>query len=123
MAIISMAQHARPKLRGHRDASRASFRNVLSRPTTTRNPGPFKWRIFGFWVLLFLVYLVIAMLMYGIFGMMGALAASSTGSLMVLGIFNGIVGALVAMLVSGIVVAMYQQLAGENPATLSETFE
>lgn len=88
-----------------------------------RLTGPFKWRLFGFWVLLFLVYLVIAMLMYGIFGMMGALAASSTGSLMVLGIFNGIVGALVAMLVSGIVVAMYQQLAGENPATLSETFE
>lgn len=84
---------------------------------------PSQWSILGFWALLIVAYFVIAMLVFGVMSLMGAMAATSTGSLLVMGIVNGIVGGLVAMLVSGIVVAMHQQLAGDNPANLSETFE
>lgn len=81
--------------------------------------GPHKWAIFGFWVLLVVAYLVIAILLFGVFGLIGAMAASSGVGLFVMGIVNGTIGALVSMLVSGLIVAMYQQLAGDRPENLN----
>lgn len=85
--------------------------------------GPRKWAIFGFWVLLTIAYFVIAILIMSVVGLMGALAPTSSGTIIVLGLVNGIIGALVAMLLSGILVAMYQQLSGPTAEAVSETFE
>ena len=85
--------------------------------------GPFKWPIFGFWLLLGIAYFVLAILLFGVFGMVGALATTSSAGVFILGVVNGLVGALIAMVVSGLVVAMYQQLAGDRSEDLEEVFD
>ncbi len=83
---------------------------------------PYQWPIMGFWSLLIVAYFVISMLIFGVISLMGAMSASSTISLLIMGIVNGIMGALVAMFVAGIVVAMHQQLGGRSQEDLTETF-
>lgn len=81
--------------------------------------GPIRWRLLGFYALLFVGYMVIAMVLFMIMG----LIAAALGSPALLGFLNGIAGAVVAMVVSGIVVAIYRQLAGTTPTGIRETFE
>lgn len=84
-----------------------------------RITGPRAWAILGFIVLLGVAYFVILMVLMiaiGAFGFVsgGELAAgqSSTGSVVALSLVISVGGALVAMLASGILVSMHQQLAG-----------
>lgn len=76
------------------------------------------WAIFGFYLLLTIAYIVISMLLMGILGVVGAAFGPGAGSMLFLGIANGLIGALVAMGMSGILVSMHRQLAGRpNAAT------
>lgn len=84
-----------------------------------RMTAPVQARLFLFYVLLFVAYIVIAIVVFMIIG----LIASAAGAPSVLGFLNGITGALVAMVFSGIVVAIYAQLVGSSPANLGDTFE
>lgn len=84
---------------------------------------PSRWRLAGFWALLLIAYFVLAFLLLGLVGVLGAFASTSSGSLLVLGIVNGLIGALVAMYFSAILVAMHEQLAGQRPETISQTFD
>lgn len=79
------------------------------------------WAILGFIVLLGIAYVVIAMVLViavSALGLLtgGELAAGqmSTGSTISFSVVAGVVGAAVAMLMSGILVSMHQQLAGRS---------
>lgn len=87
-----------------------------------RLTAPYKWQILGFWVLLFVVYMVLALLIFGLIGLVASLG-SGTGSTLILGIVQSIVGALVAMILCGLGVAIFEQLSGDQAGTISETFE
>jgi uncharacterized membrane protein YjjP (DUF1212 family) len=80
------------------------------------------WSIFGFYVLLLIAYFVISLLLMGILGVVGAALGEGAASAFFMGIVNGLIGAFVAMVMSGILVSMHQQLAGRSAAEIGETF-
>ena len=79
-------------------------------------------RLFGFYLLLFIAYLVITIVLFGVLYAVGAALPGQTGGL-VLGIASGVIAAVFAVLVSALVAAIYRQLAGPNASDLSGTFE
>lgn len=85
--------------------------------------GPKQWAILLFWGILFAAYMVIALLLTGVFGLIAAMAGSGTVAMLILGIFNGLTGMVVGMVVCGLAVAMHGQLAGPSNEAISETFE
>jgi hypothetical protein len=76
-------------------------------------------RLFLFYVLLTVAYLVIALVAFMIMGTL--VAAMGTPS--ALGFLNGVIGAFVAMVFSGVVVGIYLQLAGPSAGTITDAFE
>lgn len=80
--------------------------------------GPSQGRLFLFYVVLTVAYIVVALVVFMVLG----LFISAIGAPTALGFLNGIVSALVAMVFSGLVVAIYLQLVGTT-AAVSETFE
>lgn len=80
---------------------------------------PVQWPLLGFFVLLTIGYMVIAIVLSLVVG----LAIAAIGSPVLSGIFNGLIGTVVAMIFTGVVAAIYDQLNTENTAGLSETFE
>lgn len=83
---------------------------------------PKKWAIAGFWALILVVYVILAMIVGGIVGVAAALGSGSTSAL-IMGIFNGVLGVIAAMIFSGIYVALHQGLTGATAESVSETFE
>ncbi len=79
-------------------------------------------KIFVFYALLFVSYLVISLLLGSIFGLVAVAFGGGTGSALVLGLANGMIGAGVAMVFSGILVSMYQQLSGVSAQRIDDTF-
>ncbi|MEM8725724.1 MAG: glycerophosphoryl diester phosphodiesterase membrane domain-containing protein [Pseudomonadota bacterium] len=88
-----------------------------------RITAPHQWGVLGFWAVLFIAYFVISILVAGVFGVIAALASGATGSALILGLFNGILAMAIGMLVCGLTVAMFGQLAGPSTDEVSETFE
>lgn len=88
-----------------------------------RLTAPYGRRIFLFFLLLIIAYFVLAIVIGGVLGVMAAAVATGTGSMLLMGLINGLLGALVAMVMSGIFVSMHQQLAGHGGAAVRETFE
>ncbi|MEO6552252.1 MAG: hypothetical protein ABIO26_06830 [Croceibacterium sp.] len=85
---------------------------------------PSAWRIFGFFALLFVVYIVIAVLLVMVGSAVGMAGGRTGGSgIFVFGVLSGLLGMAVAMVVSGILVAMHDQLAGTNSRAVIDTFE
>lgn len=80
---------------------------------------PVQGRLFLFYVLLFVAYLVIALVFFMVMG----LIVAGLGAPSAIGFLNGIIGALVAMVFSGVLAAIYGQLAGSTPQALGDTFE
>lgn len=70
--------------------------------------------ILGFFALLFIAYMVISMLLFIVFGAFGFVAGGpiASGTVLVLGLLSGLIGTLVAMLLSGILVSIHEQLSG-----------
>ena len=85
--------------------------------------GPQAWSIFGFYALLFIAYLVISLLLFGLLGAIAAGLGQGPGAALFGGLINGVIGALLAMVMSGILVSMNQQLAGRASVPVSTTFE
>ena len=81
------------------------------------------FRLFVFYALLMIAYLVIltvvSLFAAGIFG----LAAESSTAVMGNALVTGLIGAAFAMIFSGILVAIHRQLAGPDAEAVSETFE
>lgn len=82
---------------------------------------PRAWAILGFFALLFVAYLVISMVLMTLLSAFGLAAGGA--SVFVTGVFAGLLGAAVTMLMSAILVSIHQQLSGPSPERLSETFE
>ncbi|MFN4114256.1 MAG: hypothetical protein ACK4GD_09980 [Sphingomonadaceae bacterium] len=80
---------------------------------------PAQGRLFLFYVVLFIAYMVIALVTFMIIGAVTA----AVGAMSVMGFVNGVIGAIVAMLFSAIFVAIYNQLAGPSSTNLGATFE
>lgn len=79
---------------------------------------PRAWAIFGFFALLFIAYMVVSMLLFIVFGALGFVAGGPIGggTVLVLGLLSGVIGAVAAMLMSGILVSMHEQLSdGPEP--------
>ncbi|MXP41835.1 hypothetical protein GRI75_09300 [Altererythrobacter soli] len=77
--------------------------------------------IFAFFALLFVAYMVISLLLFIVFGAFGFVAGSQPagGTALVLGLLSGVVGALTAVLLCGILVSIHGQLAsGAEPREL-----
>ena len=85
--------------------------------------GPYAWSIFGFYALLFIAYLVISLLLFGLVGVIAAGLGQGPGAALFGGLINGLLGAMLAMVMSGILVSMNQQLAGRASVPVSTTFE
>lgn len=85
--------------------------------------GPKQWAILLFWGVLFFAYMVVALLLTGVFGVIAAMAGSGAIATLILGLANGAIGMIVGMVVSGLAVAMYGQLAGPSEDDITETFE
>jgi hypothetical protein len=79
-------------------------------------------KIFVFYALLFISYLVISLLLGSVFGLLAVAFGSGAGSALVLGLGNGLIGAAVAMVFSGILVSMHQQLSGVSTQRIEDTF-
>ena len=86
---------------------------------------PKAWAILGFFLLLFVCYLVISIVFFTVLSAFGMIAGAGVGgaSVFVMGLFGGVLGAAVAMLFSAILVSLHQQLAGFSRERLNETFE
>ncbi|TIX51191.1 glycerophosphoryl diester phosphodiesterase membrane domain-containing protein [Alteraurantiacibacter aquimixticola] len=80
-------------------------------------------RIFGFFALLFIAYLVISLLIGAVAGLLASAFGGGSATNIVLGLTNGAMGAVVAMILCGLLVSMYQQLAGSGSESLSKTFD
>lgn len=98
-----------------------NYNPVTAMIRSWRLTAPRHWALMGFWFLLMIVYMVIAVLVGGAVAALAALASGSTAGL-ITGVLGGILGAGVAMLISAIAVAIYQQVAGSTPEAVSETF-
>ena len=80
-------------------------------------------RIFVFYALLTIAYVVVLMVVSvfaaGVFGLAAQGATATMGSAIV----SGVLGAGFSMIFSGVVVAIHRQLSGPNAEVVSETFE
>ncbi len=85
--------------------------------------GPKQWQIALFWGILTLSYIVIALLVTGVFGVIAAIAGDSFVGTLILGLANGVMGMIIAMIVCGLAVAMYDQLTGASQTDIETTFE
>jgi len=79
-------------------------------------------KIFVFYALLFVSYIVISLLLGSVFGLVALAFGGGTGSALVLGLLNGVIGATVAMVFSGVLVSMHQQLSGVSSQRIEDTF-
>lgn len=73
-----------------------------------------KRRIFGFFALLMIAYLVLSMLLFSIVGL--------SGNLFVIGLANGLAGAAAGIVLTAVIVSIHQQLSG-NVLEAAEAFE
>jgi hypothetical protein len=78
-------------------------------------------RIFLFYLLLMVVYVVVSLVL----GLIGAvvLFAGPSAALLVNGILSGILGAISAVIFVAVIAAIHRQLSGPSPAAVSQTFE
>lgn len=85
----------------------------------TKPHGP---AIFGFYMLLFIAYFVINLLLVGVFSVIALALGTGPAAALFTGLINGLLSALVAMVMSGILVSMHQQLAGRSRTLPGQTF-
>lgn len=79
-------------------------------------------KIFAFYGMLLVVYFVASIIIGGIFGVAAVALGNGPASAMVMGLSNGLIGAAVAMIFSGILVSMHQQLTGDSTRAIEDTF-
>lgn len=84
------------------------------------------WRLFGFYALLFIAYVVVAMivmLVVGVFaGLLAGSGPKSDAVLIVVALVGGALSTVVAVLVSGVLAAIHRQLAGLTKYAVEDTF-
>lgn len=84
---------------------------VKALATSWRLTKPHVWKMLAFYILLVIPYIVLSIVLGFIFGLPLALAGPEIETFG-LGLVNGLLGALVGIVFSGILVSMYAQMAG-----------
>ena len=81
------------------------------------------FRLFLFYLLLTIVYLVINLVVFSV--LMGAISVALSGTTggLVVGVVSGLIGAVFGVIWTAIVAAVYRQLSGPSPQAVSEAFE
>ena len=82
-----------------------------------------QWSILIFWVVLLILYFVIALLFSGGMSAIAALAGGGTLTALILGVTNGILGMASGMIMCGLAVAIFQQLSGPDADEVTSVFE
>ena len=116
----------------------ALFRLILVAPVIavegTRNPltamlrswrltqGNF-WRIFGFLLLIVILFAVVVGIVMMVVGLILALASSGEPQRIIAAVFSSARGAVGVVYFAGVIAAIHRQLAGPGTADLSATFE
>lgn len=85
--------------------------------------GRSQWGVIAFWGILFIAYMIISLLLMGVFGVVAAIFSGGAGGSLILGLVNGLISLVVAIVLSGLVVAMHAQLSGPSDRQISETFD
>lgn len=80
-------------------------------------------RLFGFYLLLFIVYMVIAAIVTAVLGLLVAGLGMGTVSQVVQGLISGLLGAVVTVVFVSVLAAVHRQLAGPSAENLGETFD
>ena len=80
-------------------------------------------RLFLFYILLLIVYLVISAILAAIIGLVVAAAGTGAVSLAVQSVLAGILGAAVTVVMVAVLAAVHRQMAGPSSASVSETFD
>ena len=85
--------------------------------------------IFGFYLLLFIGYMVLTMALFAVVGVFIGMSRLAVGAappgsiaLIAMGLISGMIGAVVNLLFSGILAAIHRQLSGPSSEAISETF-
>jgi hypothetical protein len=81
------------------------------------------FRLFLFYLLLGIVYLVIYMVVFGVLLSALMVAFSDTTGGLLLGVTSGIIGAAFGVIGTAIIAAIHRQLSGSSAAAVSQTFE
>ena len=82
------------------------------------------FRIFLFYLLLALIYLVVATVFGGGIVLIATLAAGEgTLSLVITAVVSGLLGAAASLILTAILAAIHRQLAGSSPEALGATFD
>ncbi|MEM6475881.1 MAG: hypothetical protein AAF687_06915 [Pseudomonadota bacterium] len=83
---------------------------------------PKQWSILLFWVMIIVAFMVISVLLNGVVSVFAALAGSGLGSLVIVGLANGVTSMITGMVMCGLTAAMFGQLSGPSDAAIEETF-
>ena len=81
------------------------------------------WRIFGFMLLLLILFAVVAGIIMMIVGLVLALASSGEPQRIIAAVFSSALGAVGMVYFAGVLAAIHRQLGGPPAADLSATFE
>lgn len=84
---------------------------------------PRQWPILLFWGMIYAIMTVIGLLFNGVIGVVASLFGTGTGAMLVVGLSNGVTGAITGMIVCALAVAMYAQLSGPSDAAIERTFD
>mgnify|MGYP001800642805 FL=1 len=76
-----------------------------------------------FWTVLFVGYLIFALLFTSVLGLVAGLAEGGVLGSLILGLSNGATAMALGMLMCGLGVAIYDQLAGPQSEDVAEVFE
>jgi hypothetical protein len=79
-------------------------------------------RLFLFYVLLVIVYIIVSMVVVSVIGALTLVLGQDT-ALTINGIVSGVLSAGVTVVFVAIIAAVHRQLAGPSAAAVSETFE
>ena len=81
------------------------------------------WRIFGFVLLILILFVVVVGIIMMIVGLILALASSGETQRIIAAVFSSALGAVGVVYFAGVLAAIHRQLAGPAAADLSATFE
>ena len=81
------------------------------------------WRIFGFLLLLFVLFLVVVAILMLIVGVILAIATSGETQRVLAAVVSGTLTAIGVIYLIGVIAAIHRQLAGPHAADLATTFE
>ncbi|MEM6827875.1 MAG: hypothetical protein AAF553_08010 [Pseudomonadota bacterium] len=82
-----------------------------------------QWMVLLFWTVLFVGYLIFALLFTSVLGLVAGLAGGGVLGSLILGLSNGATAMALGMLMCGLGVAIYEQLAGPQSEDVAEVFE